>query len=98
MTLVTCKSEELRRRSRRQALVKVNVDGDAQWSVISVEVRYPQRDSSCPNCGADLKRKSRRLELESEGLKRMTQELKAVSVESRMVPPGETISERFEIR
>ncbi len=52
--------------------------------------------SACQNCGASLKSSSRKLELGSDGLKRMTQQMRAVSGE-RFFPPGEVLSERFEL-
>jgi serine/threonine protein kinase len=55
--------------------------------------------SECPNCGADLeRRKSRRVEVKSEGLERFTQKLKPVTAEDRrLVPMGELFASRFEV-
>ncbi len=54
-------------------------------------------DSTCQNCGADLKRTSRRLELRSDGLRRMTQQLRAIKDEERFFPPNEDVSGRFKL-
>lgn len=52
-------------------------------------------DSTCQNCHAELKRGIGRTKLRSEGLKRMTQQLRAIQVEDRYFPPNEDVSERF---
>lgn len=57
----------------------------------------PQNADKCPNCGANLSRSTRRLEKSSEGLRRMTMELKAIDVKAQIFPPGEVIAERFKI-
>lgn len=56
-------------------------------------------ENKCPNCGADLKRVSRRIELpSSDGLQKYTQKLRAVSVKDRrFFPEGEKIEDRFEL-
>jgi len=52
-------------------------------------------DSTCQNCHAELKRSVGRTKLRSDGLKRMTQQLRAIQVEDRYFPPNEDVSERF---
>lgn len=52
-------------------------------------------DSTCPNCQADLKRGVGRAKLRSDGLKRMTRQMRAIQVEDRYFPPNEEVSERF---
>lgn len=54
-------------------------------------------DTTCSNCGSELKKSARSLDVKSEGLKRMTQELKAVNASPQIFPAGETIADRFEI-
>jgi len=56
-------------------------------------------ENKCPNCGADLKRVSRRIELpSSDGLQKYTQKLRAVSAKDRrFFPEGEKIEDRFEL-
>ena len=56
-------------------------------------------ENKCPNCGADLSRVSRRIELpKSDGLQKYTQKLRAVSKDDRRYfPEGEKIADRFEL-
>ena len=49
-------------------------------------------DKTCSNCGADLDKKVGGLDVKSEGLRRMTQELKAVSGTPQKFPTGERIA------
>jgi eukaryotic-like serine/threonine-protein kinase len=54
-------------------------------------------ESTCSNCGANLERASRKLELRTDGLRRMTQQLRAIDADGRLFPPSEVISDRFEL-
>ena len=54
-------------------------------------------EETCSNCGAELEKKLEGLDVKSEGLRRMTSELKAVSASRQNFPSGETIADRFEI-
>ncbi len=56
--------------------------------------------ASCPNCGATLQRKAKKLEIsKGAGLQRYTQKLRAVTAEDRrLLPAGEIIQGRFELK
>lgn len=53
---------------------------------------------TCSNCGAELKRSTRRFDIASSRGLRISQELKAIKFDEQMFPPGEEISDRFELR
>ncbi len=53
---------------------------------------------ACPNCGAALRSPRKRLnEGGSQGLRRMTMELKAINVSGQFFPPGELVAGRFRV-
>lgn len=55
-------------------------------------------DQTCSNCGEELDRSVDGLEVKSEGLRKMSQELKAVDDEDRqMFSSGDTVADRFDI-
>lgn len=54
--------------------------------------------STCPNCGAAQRSVGKRLnESGSQGLRRMTMELKAINVSGQLFPPGEVVAGRFRL-
>jgi len=54
-------------------------------------------EQTCQNCGAELDKSIEGLEVKSEGLRRMSQELKAVDTSRQRFADGETFADRFEI-
>lgn len=58
-----------------------------------------QKDAeTCSNCGAELNRSTRRFDIASSRGLRISQELKAIKRDEQLFPPGEKISDRFELR
>ncbi len=54
--------------------------------------------SACPNCGAAQRSVGKRLnESGSQGLRRMTMELKAIDISGQLFPPGEVVAGRFRL-
>ena len=54
-------------------------------------------DETCSNCGAELDTKIEGLDVKSEGLRRMSQELKAIDTSRQRFARGESFADRFEI-
>ena len=54
--------------------------------------------NTCPNCGATQRSVGKRLnEGGSQGLRRMTMDLKAIDVSGQLFPPGEIVAGRFRL-
>ncbi len=54
-------------------------------------------EATCPNCGAELAPSTDSLEDKSEGLRKMSRELKAIDAESQTHTPGDIVADRFDI-